>query len=160
MAIPLNVREFLNQSGREWDEVHHRPAYSAQREAAITHVPGRLWAKTVVCIADGEAIIAVLPAHYRLDLERLRIAAKATNVRLAREAEIGALYPDCETGAAPPLGPLYNERVFVDESLTTDPEITFHAGTHTDAVRMRYADFAMLVKPLVARFANSPVRAH
>jgi Ala-tRNA(Pro) deacylase len=160
MAIPLNIKEFLEQSGRAWEEVHHRPAYSAQREAAVTHVPGRLWAKTVVCFADGEPIVAVLPAHYRLDVERLRIAAKATAVRLAQEAEFAALFPDCEAGAAPPFGPLYRELVFVDDSLTTDPEITFHAGTHTDAVRMRYADFADLVRPLVARFAVSPVKAH
>ena len=160
MAIPLSVKEFLDQSGRNWEMVHHRPAYSAQREAAVTHVPGRLWAKTVVCYADGEPIIAVLPAHYRLDVERLRIAAKATAVRLAHESEVGMLYPECETGAAPPFGPLYRERVFVDDSLTTDPEITFHAGTHTDAVRMRFVDFESLVRPVIARFALSPVKTH
>ncbi len=160
MAIPVNIKRFLDQSGLAWVAMHHRPAFSAQREAAAAHVPGRLWAKTVVCMADGEPVIAVLPAHFRLDLERLRIAANATTVRLARESEVGALYPECETGAAPPLGPLYNERVFVDDSLTTDVEIAFHAGTHTDAVRMRYADYALLVRPTVARFAISPTRAH
>lgn len=160
MAIPLSIKRFLDQSGLAWDTVHHRAAFSAQREAAAAHVPGRLWAKTVVCMADGEPIIAMLPAHYRLDLERLRIAADSTSVRLAWESEVGALYPECETGAAPPLGPLYNERVFVDDSLTTDAEIAFHAGTHTDAVRMRYDDFVLLVRPTVAHFASSPRPEH
>lgn len=158
MPIPLAIQDFLNQTGRPYRAFHHRPAYTAQEEAAVTHVPGSRWAKTVVCLADSEPVLAVIPAHYRLDLDRLRQVAGASMLRLAREAEISNLYPECETGAMPPLGPLYGERVFVDESLTRASELVFNAGTHADAVRMSYADFESVASPTVGCIGRSPGR--
>jgi Ala-tRNA(Pro) deacylase len=42
----------------------------------------------------------------------------------------------------------------VEERLTKDASIVFNAGTHSDAVRMDYADFARLVQPKVLRFGR------
>jgi len=53
----------------------------------------------------------------------------------------------------PPFGALYNLPVYVDESLAKDPEVVFNAGTHHDAVRMRYEDFVRLARPIVCSFA-------
>jgi Ala-tRNA(Pro) deacylase len=77
----------------------------------------------------------------------------AADVRLAREEELDWLFPDCERGAMPPFGPMYKQRVYVDASLATEPRIVFNAGTHADAVSMRYQDFATLARPTVGRFA-------
>jgi Ala-tRNA(Pro) deacylase len=148
MAIPESIRRFVETHGVGFTPIHHRLAYTAQEEAAATHVPGREWAKTVVCIADGQPILAMVAASDHLDLEAARAASGAGTIRLASEAEFAALYPECETGAMAPFGPLYGQKVMVDEALTHDPEITFHAGTHVDAIRMRYADFAKLVRPV------------
>ena len=52
----------------------------------------------------------------------------------------------------PPFGPLYQRRVVVDKSLTSDPDIVFNGGSHREAIRMRYRDFGELVKPTVADF--------
>jgi len=134
----------------------HAPAYSAQDEAAVTHTPGRDWAKAVVCFADGEPIQAVVPADRMVDLIQLAMLARAGTLRLAREDELAWLYPDCERGAMPPLGPLYRQRVYADEALADDDEIVFNAGTHGDAIRMRYEDFAAIARPIVGRFARMP----
>jgi Ala-tRNA(Pro) deacylase len=154
MAIPESIRKFVETSGLGFTPIHHRLAYTAQEEAAATHVPGREWAKTVVCIADGRPLLALLPANDRVDLGALRAASGAKEVRLADEKEFAALYPECETGAMAPFGPLYGQTVYVDEALTKDPEITFHAGTHVDAMRMAYTDFATLVRPVPARIGR------
>jgi Ala-tRNA(Pro) deacylase len=53
----------------------------------------------------------------------------------------------------PPFGPLYRQRVFVDQALAVEPRIVFEAGTHGDAIAMRYADFAAITKPIVGRFS-------
>jgi Ala-tRNA(Pro) deacylase len=37
-----------------------------------------------------------------------------------------------------------------------DEEFVFQAGTHSDAIRMRYWDFAVLVFPVIAEFHPSP----
>jgi Ala-tRNA(Pro) deacylase len=157
MAIPMSIRQFVEKSGVAFTPIHHRPAFTAQQEAAATHVPGRAWAKTVVCVVDGRPILAMLPAHYMLDLEAVRDMLGAREVRLATEHEIAAFYPDCETGAMAPFGPLYGQPVYMEEALARDPEITFHAGTHVDAMRMRFSDFVRLVKPIPARIT---LRSH
>jgi Ala-tRNA(Pro) deacylase len=54
----------------------------------------------------------------------------------------------------PPFGPLYHQQVFVDEALARDDEIVFNAGTHTDAICMRYSDFTALARPALGRFAE------
>jgi Ala-tRNA(Pro) deacylase len=156
MAIPITVEQFLKDTGCRYRALPHPLAFTAQHEAAVTHVKGHEWAKTVVCFADDAPVLAVLPAHLEVDIARLRLLTGASIVRLAKEQEFARLYRDCETGAMPPLGPLFGQRVFVDESLTHDPEIAFHAGTHTDAVLMPFADFARAVKPVVGRFAHGP----
>jgi Ala-tRNA(Pro) deacylase len=154
MAIPASIERFLSDHHVSYTPVHHAPAYTAQEEAAATHTPGRAWAKTVVCLADQVPILVVLPADMLLDEGQLREVTGASAVRLATEREFAELYPGCELGAMPPLGPLYAQRVYVDEALSDDPEIIFHAGTHTDAVRMRYDDFVSLVQPIVGAFSR------
>jgi Ala-tRNA(Pro) deacylase len=154
MAIAQSIRSFLTRERVPYTLVVHRAAYTAQQEAQVAHIQGRHWAKIVVCIADGQPIQAVLPSHLRVDLERLRDLARTQSVRLASEAEMLGMYPECELGAMPPFGPIYSQRVFVDVSLVGDPEIVFNAGTHTDAVCMHYNDFAEVVKPTVGTFAR------
>ena len=158
MTIPAPIQDFLAKSGVPFSAFTHVTAFTAQEEAAASHVPGKEWAKTVVCFADTEPILAVLPAHFSVDLEQLRRLAGCNTIRLAEEREIEGMYPECETGAMPPLGPLYGQRVFVDRSLTTDPEVVFNAGTHSDAVRLKYADLAAVVKPTVGEFGRPPHR--
>jgi Ala-tRNA(Pro) deacylase len=152
--ITQSIQEFLRTGNVGYTVFPHPPAFTAQEEAAVTHVPGRNWAKPVICFADGEPIQAVVPADHEVDLERLATLARVHDVRLADESELRWLYPDCDLGAMPPFGPLYKQAVFVDKSLTDDIEIVFNAGTHRDAICMRYVDFAAITRPVVGRFAT------
>ena len=159
MSVVPSVQEFLRRANVPYTVFPHVRAYSAQEEAAVTHVPGRYWAKAVICFVDGEPIQAVLPADLEVDLDRLAVLAAATSIRLAEENELRWLYPDCERGAMPPLGPLYKQLVYVDHALAADDQIVFNAGTHGDAVSMRYDDFAAIAHPIVGRFARRPAAA-
>jgi Ala-tRNA(Pro) deacylase len=136
----------------------HAPAYTAQEVAAISHVPGRCWAKVVICIADDQPVQATIPAHHTVDLDQLRLLVGAATLRLARETEIAELYPDCEVGAVPPFGRLYGHRLFIDRCLVGEPEVVFSAGTHTDAFRMHYWDLAEIARPVVGTFGIGPAR--
>jgi Ala-tRNA(Pro) deacylase len=156
MAVTELVQEYLRQANVPYSVFPHVPAFTAQEEAAVTHIPGRDWAKAVIFFADGEPIQAVLPGDLVVDLEQLLLLTGADRIRLATEEELEALYPDCEPGAMPPLGPLYNQPVFVDIALAAEPQIVFNAGTHGDAVCMRYDDFAALARPVVGSFATRP----
>jgi Ala-tRNA(Pro) deacylase len=152
MAIPASISNYLERHGVSFSVVEHSVAFTAQEEAHATHVPGREWAKAVVCMVDDQPTLAVLPADQLVDLDRFRTICGASSVRLANETELQPLYADCELGAMPPFGPLYKQPVLVDKSLTSDPEILFNGGSHREAIRMRYRDFEELVKPTVAEF--------
>jgi Ala-tRNA(Pro) deacylase len=151
---PRSLDEFLIRNRVPYTTFRHAPAFTAMHAAAISHVPGHSWAKTVVCIADGEVVLAVVPAHYTIDFDKLRDLTGASTLRLATGHEIGKLYPDCEEGAMPPFGDLYLQRVFVEECFVGDPEMVFNAGTHTDCIRMHYGDFVDIAKPVVGRFSS------
>jgi len=151
---PRSLDEFLHKARIPYTTFRHAPAFTAMHAAAASHVPGISWAKTVVCMADREVLLAVVPAHYTVDLERLREIAAATTLRLASAREVAELYPDCEEGTMPPFGQLYLQRVFVEECFVGDPEMVFHAGTHTDCIRMHYGDFADVAQPVVGRFSS------
>jgi len=158
MAIPANVREFLTSRHVEFHPVVHRTVFTAQEEAAVTHVPGKAWAKTVVCIGGGEFVLAVLPAHHSVDLPQLRMLAGVKDLRLANEHEMTAHYPGCEAGAMPPFGPLFGQRVFIDSSLAHG-DVVFNAGTHADAIRMRYDVLVALSGGTVGAFSRGPLGA-
>ncbi len=157
MAVTASVQDFLRRANVAYTVFPHLPAFTAQEDAAAAHIPGRDWAKAVICFADGEPIQAVVPADLVVNLDRLAVLAGATTLRLAREDELDWLFPDCERGAMPPLGPLYKQSVFVDEALAAEERIAFNAGTHVDAVAMRYEDFAAITMPIVGRFAQRPL---
>ena len=152
MGIPTRLIDFLNQSKVRYDVLHHPEAFTAQELAAIEHVKGRSHAKVVMIIADAEKFMAVLPADHRVDLEKLnQVTGKRT--ALATETEFKELFPDCAVGTMPPFGHLYGMATYVDTSLAEAGHIVFEAGTHSDAIRMSYADYTRLAQPTVADLA-------
>ena len=96
--------------------------------------------------------IAVLPASYNIQFESLKAMLGAETVRLAYEQEFIDKFPDCEIGAMPPFGNLYNMDVFVAESLADTKEIAFNACSHDQLIKMDYSDFEKLVKPVRLKF--------
>jgi Ala-tRNA(Pro) deacylase len=154
MSIVNRLKQYLDENKIKYTWMVHSKAYTAQEVAQTMHVPGKELAKTIVVKADEEFMMAVLPAPYHVDLTRLKKAIGARHLELASEAEFTSLFPECEIGAMPPFGNLYLLPVYVSEQLTKDKEIVFNAGTHTDAIRMKYDNFAELVRPKVADFAK------
>jgi Ala-tRNA(Pro) deacylase len=154
MTTTVAIHAFLRDAHVPYSVLPHKRASTARAEAAATHVPGQDWAKVVECFVDGEPVQAVVPATCTVNLARLLELTGGRQIRLADEAEMLRLFPGCETGAMPPFGGLYGQRVFVDVSLASEPHIFFSAGTHTEAIRMRWSDFSATVRPIVGRFAD------
>jgi len=150
------IHEFLRTAQVPYSIVPHRPAFSAQACAAAAHVPGRDWAKVVVCFINGQPVEAVVAAPSIVNLDRLLELAGGTTIRLAQQDELRRLYPGCDPGAMPPFGSLYGQPVFVDAAIASEPEIVFNGGTHTEAIAMRWADFASAAAPVVGHFAEPP----
>jgi Ala-tRNA(Pro) deacylase len=153
MAVASSVQEFLRCANVAYAVLPH-PTNPCVPDASIGGVPREQWAKAISCFGDGKSIQAVVQVDRQLDLARLGFLGGMTKVRLASDAELRWLYPDCERGAMPFLGPLYRQRVFVDRALAFGQEIAFTGGTYRDAVVMRYTDFAAIAHPMVGFIAR------
>ena len=159
--MPLSkLREFLDSHNIKYLVVSHSLAYTAQGVAALAHVSGKKLAKTVIVKIDGVLAMAVIPASSHVNLELLRTVTGAQTAEVASEAEFKDAFPDCETGAMPPFGNLYDMAVYADSALTENDEITFTAGSHRELVRMNWMDMQRLVNPTVDEFTyRRPVAA-
>lgn len=154
MAMLKKLEDFLAQSGVEYKHTVHPTAYTAREVASAEHVPAHEVAKTVVFLSESGYGMAVLCADCVVDLEQLRLDLGLSRLRLATEAELGELFPDCELGAMPPFGNLFGLPVYVDTQAAGEEMLAFNAGTHRDVVRMHFRDFQRLVKPEIVPFAR------
>jgi Ala-tRNA(Pro) deacylase len=152
MDCKERLEAYFRENGVPYEVQEHRVAFTAQRVAASEHVPGKRFAKVVIAEEDGELVMLVLPASSVVDTRK---AAEVVGkpVRLAAEREFAPRFPDCEAGAMPPFGNLYDMPVYVDRDLGTSERIVFQAGTHTVTMSVPYAEFERLARPIVADLA-------
>ena len=149
----MRLDEFLSSRQVPFTRLPHRPAYTANRVAQTLHVPGNEMAKSVLVRTGHGHALAVLPSTYQVDLELLRRDLGEEQVGLATEDEVARAFPDCERGAVPPFGSIYNLPTVVDESLTADEEIVFEGQSHEEAIRMTFRDYVAVEHPRLGHFA-------
>jgi len=154
MPLVSRLKSYLDQNGVDYHVFYHQRVYTAQEVAAAQHVSGKELAKVVMAKVNNELAMMVLPASSMVDMDKLNILFPGKMVKLAREEEFQGLFPDCEIGAMPPFGNLYDLEVYVDAALAEQPHIVFQAGSHVVTIRMAYRDFANLVQPTVVDFAT------
>jgi len=149
------LKEFLDGRDIRYVSIRHSPAFTAPEIAASAHVSGLDFAKTIIVKIEGEMAMVVLPANRKIMLADLREMLGTDRIKLATEAEFRGLFPDCELGAMPPFGNLYGLPVYVAASLADEKEIAFNACTHTEVIKLSYADFDELVHPRVIAFCTT-----
>lgn len=151
--ILQRLKVFLDSHKVKYVVISHSPAYTALEIASLARIPGKEIAKTVIVNADTKKLMVVLPASHMVDFTSLRTLINAKQMELASEQEFRDLFPECEVGAMPPFGNLFNLDVVVAESLAEDEMIAFNAGTHKELVRMTYRDFVQLVQPKIGKLS-------
>lgn len=147
------IQDLLKHEEVPFKSIWHPIAYSAQKTAAFSHVSGKEFAKPVMMKVDGRLCMVVVPGSSQVNMNLLREATGAKEIRIASESEFKDLFPDCEVGAMPPFGHLYGIPTFVSDSLSDDELISFNAGTHNELIEMTYRDYAKLEHPRVIHVA-------
>ncbi len=145
--------EILRTNNVPYEEIAHSPTYTAEQTAHTTHISGKHLTKTVIVEIDGEMAMTILHTDEHVSISRLRELTGAHEVRIVSEQEFMEKFPDCEMGALPPFGNLYDMPVFVSPAVDQDENIIFNPGSHSDLVRISYQDFKRLVHPAVLDFA-------
>jgi len=146
------LKTFLNENGVKYTVIGHSRAFTAQEIAELAHIPGKELAKTVMVMIAGQVAMAVVPASHLVDFKCLSDVA-GTSVDLADEGDFVELFPNCDVGAMPPFGNLYDMPVYVSEPLAEDEFIAFSAGSHAEVIRLEYAEFQRLANPILGRFS-------
>ncbi|NLE36754.1 MAG: YbaK/EbsC family protein [Pirellulaceae bacterium] len=149
------LRDFLDQQQIKYTTIRHSQAFTAQEIAHSVHISGKDIAKSVIVKVDGQLAMVVLPASDQVVFAFLKDVTGASDVELATEREFKDRFPDCEVGAMPPFGNLFDMDVYVSECLSENDEIAFNAGTHTELIRMSYSDYERLVRPKIVRLSYS-----
>jgi Ala-tRNA(Pro) deacylase len=153
VTVLKKLRNHLEQNQVSYELGYHVRVYTAQEIAAAQHVPGKEMAKVVMVKTDGKNIMLVLPASYRVEMKKLKGVLNSKKVAMVKEEGFQELFPDCEIGAMPPFGNLYNLEVWVDQVLTEDEFIVFQAGNHVETLKIKYSDYVRLVNPKVGDFS-------
>ncbi len=82
------LRDYLDERNVHYQTIHHRRDYTAQETAADTATPGSQFAKAVLFKTEDGFVMAVLPAHHKVSIEKLRAHIGCEKLRLATEDEI------------------------------------------------------------------------
>ena len=146
MAIAITLKEYLDNSNIEYDLITHEYSHSSSETARLGNISGEKLAKAVLLEdAYGDYMLAVIPSTHRVDFGALK---KQLNSRLglATESELVEVFKDCDPGAIPALAQAYGIPTIVDESLSSNSDIYFEGGSHTDLVHMDGGEFDRLME--------------
>jgi Ala-tRNA(Pro) deacylase len=150
------IHALLDAEGIEYDVHTHPRAVTAQRLAATEGVSGWEVAKPVLIAVGDQLAMLVVPAAVHVDLELVSDHLGHNEVRLATEAEFVSVFADCEPGAEPPFGHLYDVPVFLDERLRAQPRIVCRDGSHTETLTLAMRDYLHVVDPEIVNVAAQP----
>ena len=144
MAIAETVINYLVEKNVTYDQVSHPHSGSSHETAEASHVREDHIAKGVIVKDAAGYAMVVVPANSYVEMKHVRKELDRA-LELVEEDEFSRLFPDCEPGAVPPLGPAYQIETFLDESLTSLSNVYFEAGDHEHLVHTTGDDFRTLL---------------
>ena len=144
MTIAKRVVNYLIEQDADFDVVSHPHSSSSMESAEFAHVSGDCIAKSVVLEDERGYVLAVLPASCKVDLGELHRQTRR-NLDLASEVELAALFDDCELGAIPPFGNVYEMDTIIDDTLAEQSDVYFEAGDHEQLVHVSGETFEALM---------------
>jgi Ala-tRNA(Pro) deacylase len=127
--------------------------YTSEEAAAVRGTPLASGAKALICRADGQFVMFVLPADRRLASKQVRREAKINSLRFATREEVLEI-TGLTPGSIPPFGSLFSLPTYCDVGLAQNEQINFNAGDHSISIRMRYSDYVGVEQPTLGSFAE------
>jgi Ala-tRNA(Pro) deacylase len=148
-----NICRLLKQRDISFDVLRHAPVFTSEEAAAARGTPLASGAKALVCKADGQFAMIVLPADRKLASKLVRQDAGIKSLRFASREEVLAL-TGLAPGSIPPFGSLFGLPTWCDDRLAEHERINFNAGDHAISISLRYADYLAVEGPKLGRYAE------
>lgn len=139
------ITALLDSKSVEYTTEHHAPTVTSQEASEMRGVSMHAGAKALVIRGNKskQHWLFVMPADLRLS------SAKVTAII----GEKFSFAPDPETvtgcvrGSVPPLGSVIGLKTYCSNRLAENEIIHFNAGSLTDSVSMKYADYILIEQP-------------
>lgn len=153
MPIPAKLTKHLAANMVVYDVVPHKTVFTVYDLAQTTKVKLNTIVKTLLVKADKEYVLAVLPAHLRLDLVALKKHLKAKKVELAKEKDMTKKFKT-KPGAMLPFGSMYKVAVVADKSLLKAEKVLMSAGSFTDSLHLKMKHYIKAEQPQMAKIGK------
>ncbi|PIY95996.1 MAG: hypothetical protein COY66_05345 [Candidatus Kerfeldbacteria bacterium CG_4_10_14_0_8_um_filter_42_10] len=153
MSIPKKILDNLNKNKIKYDILKHKTVYTAYDLANTLKKKLSEIAKTLVVKADQNYYLVVVPAHFRLDLGKLKKLLKAKKIEIAKENIMQKIF-NVKPGAITPFGTIHKVGVVVDQALVKTQKIIIGAGSFTESLHLKVKDFLKLENPTKANIGK------
>src|SRR5262245_8745254 len=153
MNVFEEVCKLLNAKSIRFDVLRHAPVFTSEEAAAVRGTPLASGAKALVCKADEQFVMIVVPADRKLASKAVRKAAGIRSLRFASREEVEQL-TGLAPGSIPPFGSLFGLATWCDERLAENERINFNAGDHTISISMTYADYLTAEQPKLGQYGE------
>lgn len=150
MAIPKNVKKYLDTKGINYEELAHKTVFTAYDAAQTLKKQLKEIAKTILVEADKTHVLVVLPADKKIDMEKLKKALGAKKISIPSE-KVMIKVLKIQPGTLSSFGRLHNLEVVVDKAMVGVKKAVISTGSFTDSVLMNMKDF---VQSEEAKLAN------
>lgn len=144
MGLPANIRDFLDRQQVAYETLPHRRTATLTQAADACDIPVSQLVRAVILVDAQGLLMAVLPADHVLDFEAL-CKLLHRDVELVPGNQLMAIFDNCEPRSYPPLAPLYDLDVIVDDAVNELEVITFEPGVHTALLQVSKANFHKLL---------------
>jgi len=135
----------LHKHQLAYETIHHPYSITSLNTAHTSHIPANKLVKPVILHDQQGYLMALVPSNTYVYLSELNTLLNR-QMTLASEAEVSALFNDCECGAIPPVGEAYDMKSIVDNRLNECTDVYIEAGNHTDVLHLSGDAFQNLTK--------------
>jgi prolyl-tRNA editing enzyme YbaK/EbsC (Cys-tRNA(Pro) deacylase) len=136
-----------------FEVLRHAPVFTSEEAAAVRGTPLASGAKALICKADEQFVMIVLPADRKLASKSVRKVAGIKSLRFASREEVEQL-TGLAPGSIPPFGSLFSLPTWCDERLAEHSRINFNAGDHSISISMAYTDYVAAEQPKLGQYAE------
>lgn len=147
------LEAILTSAGVPFEVLRHEPVFTSSEAATVRNTSLASGAKALICKADDEFVMIVLPADRKLASKQVRQSQGWKSLRFADRNEVEQL-TGLQPGSIPPFGTLFDLPVLCDERLADNDQINFNAGDHAISICLRYVDYLTVEHPTLGRFAD------
>ncbi len=141
--ISKKILNHLKKNKVPFEVVKHKKIFTTFDLAKTLKEKMEKIAKTLLVKTDKKYVLVVLPAHYRLDLAKLKKVLKTKKAELAPEKVMEQIFK-VKAGAITPFGSLHKAEVWLDKALAKTKEVLINAGSFTESLRLKVKDLQKL----------------